>query len=275
MKYLFSEWKNVGKALKNKFIYLFLDYDGTLTPIARTPDIAVIPKKTKDLLLRLSNIPNCKVAIVSGRTLKDVSKRIGLRNIVYVGNHGFEIKGPKINFKSPLPPYYKRTLKEVKVKLEKNLSSFRGVFIEDKGFSLSVHYRMADKDDISSIKAGFYNTIFLYELGNDVQVKRGKMLLEVRPPVSWNKGEAVSWLLGRRSFARRSKKMKVMPVYIGDDVTDEDAFESLKDKGITIFVGKTNRTKARFYLKNTEEVAQFLEAILENPKTGILWRKKR
>lgn len=275
MRYLFSDWERIEKTLKGKFIYLFLDYDGTLAPIAQTPNIATMPKKTKDLLLRLSKIPNCKIAIVSGRALKDISKRVGLKNIVYVGNHGFEIRGPKISFKSPAPVHYRRTLKEIKAKLEKNLSLFKGVFIEDKAFSLSVHYRMADKESIPSIKTEFYSTIFQYELGNNVQVKLGKMVIEVRPPVFWNKGKGVLWLLGRRLFVRRNKKMKILPIYIGDDTTDEDAFESLKDKGMTIFVGKSNRTKAQFYLKDTEEVARFLEVVLKNLKTGVLWRKKK
>lgn len=263
ISYIFSSLEGVRRSLRNKFIYLFLDYDGTLSPIAQTPANAGIPDRTKDLLVKLSKIPDCKIAIISGRALNDISKRVDLKNVIYVGNHGFEIKGPKIKFKSPISRRYRRTLKEIKAKLEKNLSSFKGVFIEDKEFCLIVHYRLADKKDIPSIEAEFYASIFLYELRNNIQIRIGKMALEVRPPISWDKGKVVLWLLGRRLFTMRDKGMKVLPIYIGDDTTDEDAFQALKDKGLTIFVGKPKHTKARFYLKDTDEVAAFLTEVLK------------
>ena len=272
--YLFSCRRKIRALLKNKFIYLFLDYDGTLAPIVNTPGNAAIPKKTKGLLRQLSGMPDCKIAIISGRALNDISSRLGLKNIVYVGNHGFEIKGPKIDFKHPVPVQYRKMLEEIKYKLYKNLSLFKGVYIEDKGFSLSIHYRLADKESVPGIKAGFYDTIFLYEFKNKIQIKSGKMLLEVRPPVSWDKGKAVLWLLSRRLFAVQDKN-KVLPVYIGDDVTDEDVFKSLKSRGLTIFVGKPKNTKARFYLNDTEEVARFLREVLRNLKGSIYGRDRK
>ena len=261
--HLVSDLEKIKKTLKGKFVYLFLDYDGTLAPIAETPDKATMPKETKDLLQQLSNMPNCKIAIVSGRALKDVSRRIDLKNIVYVGNHGFEIKGPKIDFKSQLPYLYRKTLEKIKGKLEKNLSLIRGVLIEDKGFSLSVHYRSADKKAIPSIMSEFYTSLLLHEVRNDVLVKTGKMTLEIMPPIAWDKGKVVLWLLARRKFVLRAKKIKVLPIYIGDDITDEDAFISLQGRGITVFVGKPKKTKARFYVKDSFEAAIFLKSILE------------
>ena len=93
MKYLFSYRERIRKALKGKIVYLFLDYDGTLAPIVRIPNKAVMLKGTKNLLRQLSKAPDCRIAVVSGRALKDISSRVGLKSIVYVGNHGFEIKG--------------------------------------------------------------------------------------------------------------------------------------------------------------------------------------
>lgn len=272
---MFSDLESIGKILRNKFVYLFLDYDGTLAPIAKTPGRAVMPDRTKELLCRLSKMPDCKVAIVSGRKLSDLEKRIKLKNIVYVGNHGFEIRGPKIKFESPIPARYRKSLTEIKTKLNSELSAIDGVFIEDKGFSLGVHYRLADKKNIQKVKNIFYAATLVYELRNIIVVRTGKMALEIRPPAAWDKGKVVLWLLGRRLFVMRNRKMEVIPIYIGDDTTDEDAFESLKDKGITIFVGKPGKTKAQFYLKDTEEVAEFLENILRTRKPGAIWRKKR
>lgn len=268
MKYIFSDWDRIEKTLKGKFIYLFLDYDGTLAPIALTPGMAVMPKRTKDMLRQLSKMSNHKIAIISGRALKNVSRRVGLKNIVYVGNHGFEIKGPKISFKSPVPFLYKKTLKEIKVKLEKSLSSINGVLIENKGFSLSVHYRLADKENVPVVKARFYTAIFPYEFTNKVQVKPGKMVLEVKPPTSWDKGKAVLRLLARQKFLLSKKKQKILPIYIGDDVTDEDVFGALKDRGWTMRVGKLQKSRARYYMKNTEEVSGLLRLLLQGTRNA-------
>ncbi len=273
--YLFSRLGSIKKALKGRLIYLLLDYDGTLAPIVRVPGEAAIPRSTKDLLRRLSRTPDCRIAVVSGRALKDLSARVGIKGIVYVGNHGFEIRGPKIRFKSPVSLRYRKTLDEIKAKLKKRLGPIKGTLIEDKGFSLSVHYRLADKKGKAAVKNEFYDTLFPYLFKKDVRTTSGKMILEVRPPVSWNKGKVVLWLLGQRSDIIQDKRGKVLPLYIGDDTTDEDAFESLKDRGITIFVGRPGKTKARFYLKDTSEVARFLRDILENITQGARWRKKR
>ena len=262
MRYLFSDWKKVEKALRGKFIYLFLDYDGTLSPIARTPGKAIMPKKTKDVLRRLSKMPNCKIAIVSGRSVHDVQRRIGLKNIVYVGNHGFEVKGPKIKFKSPGLLRHRRILSKIKDKMSIDFAPIRGVLIEDKGFSLSVHYRLADKKDISFIKEACYSTALPYEIKHDVKVGVGKMVLEVTPDMAWNKGKVVLWLLGRQEFAMRRKKIKMVPIYIGDDITDEDAFAALKNIGITILAGRPGKSKAVFYLKDTNGVLKFLKSLL-------------
>lgn len=273
--YLFSDRKRAGKILRGKFIYLFLDYDGTLSPIADTPGRAVMSGRVKRLLFLLSGTPGCRIAIVSGRKLSDLEKRVRLKNIVYVGNHGFEIKGPKIKFKSPVLSRYRRSLEEIKARLCREFSSIRGVIVEDKGYSLGVHYRLAAGKDITAVKNIFYAATLIHEVRGIITVKTGKMALEIRPPIPWNKGKVVLWLLGRRLFALRNKKIKILPVYIGDDTTDEDAFESLKDRGMTIFVGRPEKTKARFYLKDTEEVAEFLEEILKAINPGALWMKKR
>lgn len=265
MKYLFSYWERVRKTLKGKHVYLFLDYDGTLTPIVKTPNKAFMPKKTRKLLRHLSGMPNYKLAIISGRALCDIKRKVGLKNnIVYVGNHGFEINGPRIKFKSPVPLKYRWALEKIKAELQKRLSSVRGILIEDKGFSLSLHYRLVDKKNISKVKTEFYAALILYEVRNDVSVRTGKKVLEIRPPIAWDKGKVVMWLLARHKFAIGPKKKEVLPIYIGDDKTDEDAFESLKGRGITIFVGKPKKTEAQFYLKDPQDVARFLGAILKS-----------
>lgn len=275
--YLFSNCDRVKRTLQGKFIYLFLDYDGTLAPIAKTPAKAFMPKETKKLLRRLSEMPNCKLAVISGRALKDIERRVGLKNnTAYVGNHGFEIKGPNIKFNSPVPVQYQKTIKEIRAKLGKRLSPINGVFVEDKGFSLSVHYRLAAKNNIRKVKDELHAALLMYEARGYVRVKPGKMVFEIRPPLAWDKGKAVLWLLARQKFAMRKNKREIIPIYIGDDISDEDAFNVLKDRGWPIRVGKLEKSDARYYLKDTAEVTRLLKLILQgscNTKHGKARKK--
>lgn len=261
MKNLFRDWDRIKKELSDKYIMLFLDYDGTLTPIVTTPGKAVISREVKELLNRLSKSPMCKLAIISGRALKDIKNIVGLKGIIYSGNHGLEIEGPKIKFKVSILPRHKATLEQIKNDLKKKLSSINGVFIEDKGLSLSLHYRLVNKEKIPQVKTIFHETITLYLARNKIKIKTGKMMLEVRPRLDWDKGKAVLWLLARQKFALREKGF--VPIYIGDDKTDEDAFKVLKNKGLTIFVGKPDRSFAQYYLKDTGEIKGLLKRILE------------
>ena len=260
MEYLFSAWAEIKRQLFGKFVFLFLDYDGTLAPIADTPEKAAITAEDKETLAALLRAPQCKIAIISGRRLEDIKNRIGLEGIIYVGNHGLEIEGPKLKFKSHIPSAYIRLLQRIKGDLEGKISSLMGAFIEDKGLSLSLHYRQVDKKDTPGLKTIFHETIIYHRVKDALRIKTGKMVLEIRPPVSWDKGKVALWLLARQRFALKDKT-GVLPLYIGDDVTDEDAFKALKDKGITILVGELKNSYAKYYLKDTTEVFRLLEEI--------------
>lgn len=261
MVYLFSQWDKIKKNLEGKFLYFFLDYDGTLSPIAKTPDVSFTAKKIKKTLRTLSKSLRCKIAIISGRALKDVKGLLDLKEVVYVGNHGLEIEGPKLRFNAIAPTGFKEILKRIKSDLDKRLSAVKGVLLEDKGYTLSVHYRLVNKKYIPLVKTVFHETIITDLIRNKIKINSGKMLLEVRPPLEWNKGKAVLWLLARQKFALKGNE--ILPIYMGDDVTDEDAFDALKDKGITIFVGRPKISKAQYYLKNPKQVAQFLKKVLD------------
>jgi len=260
MKNIFRHWDRLKEELSNRYIMLFLDYDGTLTPIVSSPRIALISREAKELLNELSNSPKCKLAIISGRALKDIINIIGLKGIIYSGNHGLEIKGPKIKFATPVSARYKAILKHLKNNLKKKLSFIKGAFVEDKGLSLSLHYRLVDKKNIPQVKTIFHETVILYLVRNKIKIKTGKMVLEVRPPSEWDKGKVVLWLLTRQRFALKGKN--VFPIYIGDDKTDEDAFKALEKKGLTIFVGEPKVSYAKYYLKDTGEVFEFLQKVL-------------
>jgi trehalose-phosphatase len=260
MDCLFAKWDKIKGELSNKFIFIFLDYDGTLTPIVETPDKAVISKETRELLKKLSKSPNCALAIISGRSLNDIKNIIGLKDIIYVGNHGLEIEGPKIKFESQVSPRLKSIIRHINDDLVANLSGIKGVFIEDKGLTISVHYHLVDKKDIQELLSIFAEIAEPYIVRDKIKINSGKKTYEIRPPVMWDKGKVVSWLLARQQFAQRDDK--IFPIYIGDDVTDEDAFKALKNKGLTVFVGKPSASEAGYYLNNSKEVTEFIKRIL-------------
>jgi len=259
MRNLFRYWDRLKKQLADKYIMLFLDYDGTLTPIVETPDKALISQEAKHLLERLSKSPRCKLAIISGRSLKDIRSMVNLKNIIYSGNHGLQIQGPRIKFESPISLRCKAILKQIKNDLTSKLSLVKGAILENKGLSLSVHYRLVDKKQIPKVKTIVHETAIPYR--NKIKIKTGKMVFEIRPPLEWDKGKVVLWLLARQKFAAKEKGF--MPIYIGDDITDEDAFKGLRKRGLTIFVGRPKQTYAEYFLRDTQGVKEFLKRILE------------
>ncbi len=259
MNYLFDKWEHIKKKFRGKYFFIFLDFDGTLVPIVETPDKAILPEEVRTLLREITNSPRAKVAFISGRTVGDIKNRIGLKNAIYSGNHGLEIEGPKIKFEPVVTPRFRKVLEKIRASLKVKTSSLKGVLIEDKGLSLSLHYRLAEKKQISQIKTIFHEVVILPLVKNKIRIKCGKMVLEVRPPVDWDKGKVVLWLLARQAFV--SKAAQVMPIYIGDDITDEDAFKALNKKGLAIFVGEPQKSYAQYYLKDPNEVVDFLKRI--------------
>ncbi|MDD4183109.1 MAG: trehalose-phosphatase [Candidatus Omnitrophica bacterium] len=264
MRYLFSNLSEIEKIISNSTIFLLLDYDGTLTRIRKAPEKALINPRTKNLLNDISKNGKIKLAVISGRALPDIKSKISLSNIIYSGNHGLEISGPKIKFKMFVPKESRKTIGDVRRQLKRKFSSINGVIIEDKGFGVALHFRQVYKRQIPSVKAIFNRITGPYLSGNKIMIKPGKMVFDVRPAISWDKGKAVLMLLKLKK--RLCGKKTILPVYIGDDKTDEDAFSALKSKGITVFVGKKKKTNAKYYLNNTGEVLKFLRFILDVKK---------
>ena len=259
----FKEWEQIKDKLKKRPLFIFLDFDGTLAPIAKTPAKAVIPEETKRILKILSRKAFCKVAVISGRSLVDIRAKLnGLNDVIYSGNHGLEIDGPGIKSSPMVSLGYIMAIKRIKIALGKMTSVIKGALLEDKKFSLSLHYRLVSDKQVPRLKEVFNSAVTRYAASGRVQVREGKKVLEVGPPSKWDKGKVVQWLLSRHGFAKRGKN--ILPVYIGDDLTDEDAFKALKNRGITIFVGRRNKSSnAKYYLRDTGDVARFLNNISE------------
>lgn len=236
---------------------LFLDYDGTLTPITKSPEIVDLPTETMESLRLLTQY--FKVVIISGRSLADVREHTGLKGVYYVGNHGFEISGPRIKLVRSEAKRARPAIAEICGKLRKGLGKIDGAFVEYKVLTASLHYRAVKPRQIARLKEIFEKIAKPYTASGTIKVTRGKKIFEIRPNVKWDKGKAALWIIDAID-----PKKKLTPVYIGDDQTDEDAFFVLKNKGITVLVSKRlKKSHAKFYLKSVDEVKTFLEKLTE------------
>jgi len=139
-------------------------------------------------------------------------------------------------------------------KLEKTLSPVPGVFLEDKGLSLTVHFRKVKRAELPVVARAVEEAAGPYRIPGGIDVRPGKEIFEVRPFVAWNKGKTVLWLLEEGTASGEPP----WPLCVGDDRTDEDAFREIRERGVTVFVGEARTTEARYYLRNVGEVAQFL-----------------
>lgn len=246
--------------VRSSRLMVFLDYDGTLSPIAATPGDAVLPKAAKVLLSALSQLSGCAVVVISGRRLKDLKQQcVGLKRIAYAGNHGLEIAGADIgrwDFKG-----FKKDLRDLKAQIRKAVALFQGAFLEDKGLTLSLHYRLVAAQDIPAVKTAIDLVTRPLRLQRKIRIIPGKKVFDIRPPWNWDKGKAVAWFLARQREIWKTKE--ILAVYLGDDTTDENAFRALKNQGMTVVVGKKQGSSARYYLKDPGEVTQFLQRLWE------------
>lgn len=258
MKHALKVWPSLcGFLKKYKHILLFLDYDGTLTPIVKRPELAVLSRGMRCLIESLRDSERFIVCLVSGRSITDLKARVGVEGIIYVGNHGLELEGPGTRFINAKARKSRMLLKRISKKLDTSLRPIAGVILEDKGLSLTLHYRLVKKKDIPTVKALFDEVVKPYCSRKEVRVGSGKQVLEVRPFTGRDKGKATLWVL--RRFKVRLKTDNIVPVYMGDDWTDESAFKILNDKGVTIFVGGANPdTTAQLFLRTPKEVGKFL-----------------
>ena len=253
-------WKNLDKIttqLQNSPTrVLMLDFDGTLTPIVKSPKAAKLSRKVKNLLVKLSKKEGLYLAIISGRSLGDLKKKVNLSNIIYSGNHGLEGEILKEKYCFPISDKTLMALKIIRKQLNQIAGQYKGVFIEDKRLILSFHYRMAE-DKIPEVKSAFQRVVKPYAQDRLISIIAGKMVFSVRPEVDWNKGSFAKLVINK--IQMRTKTTPVS-IFIGDDATDEDIFRKL-EKGITVKVGKDEQSKAKYWLEDTDNVFKFLEWI--------------
>ena len=260
MKDLFSNWKSVSaKIKKSTVILLLLDFDGTLCPIVSHPDLVKVDKNILSLLDKLNKTKSIILGFISGRPIADVKKQLKLKNVYYVGNHGLEFKKPKsIKVEILAKSKMKNSLSLMRAlskKLENEIKPYKGVWLEDKKYSLTLHYRMANNKNSLIAKKIFSEIVGEIEKKKLVRVTKGKKVFEIRPPYKENKGTAVLKL--KKMHLKKSPLL----IYLGDDVTDEDVFEIMNTRDVSIHVGNNKKSKAIYSLKNVRAVADFLKRV--------------
>jgi len=246
MKRLSGHLTEVRKGLAvKKGVLLLVDFDGTLSPIVPDPKDAVLPVRAKSVLKRLARDKRYTVGIVTGRGLKDILKKVSLKGIIYAANHGFEIHRNG-RFLLRLGEKFRKPLEKI-ADVVSEVENIPGAIIERKGLSVAIHYRRVPAGLRRKVKALVKRACRGNLRSNGLKMLNGKMMLEVRPADFWNKGKAVLWIW---------KKLAphFLPVYIGDDTTDEDAFRALKGKGLTIRIGKRATSRAEYYVRDIREV---------------------
>lgn len=261
MEYLFSSWEIIERKLKSsRHILLAFDYDGTLTPIVKRPELARLSLTMKGLLKALSENPFFHLVIISGRPLNEIKKLVGIKKIIYAGNHGLELKGSDFRYLNPRAKKFQPDILKIYKLLSKELAHLKGVLVENKGLSLSVHYRLVrGKNNLAELNKIFYQVIKPFQAKEKIRLTFGKKVNEIRPPVKWDKGKCLKYLLRKTS----PFNFKPLPVVLGDDRTDEDMFRAVKNKGISVFVGRPGKSSsARYYLRNVAEVKKFLEKLI-------------
>lgn len=250
-------WEEFLMSTGDKDIAIFLDFDGTLSEIVPEPDKAVLKDEAKPVLSDLSK--SFTLAVVSGRDRMDVKNKVGLSDIFYAGTHGFDMSGPGC-FRYQLDNISNKLkdLEKVTLSLEHLVSDLEGVIIEKKSYATAIHYRMASDEIGPLLKSRILSVI---EEFPSLRIKEGKKVFEILPAVDWDKGKAVNKLIDILNV----DTSQIVPIYIGDDTTDEDAFRSLRGRGIGIRVDDENngQTYADFTLKNPDEVLDFLGHILK------------
>lgn len=276
-----NSFEQITKQAKKKKIAVFLDYDGTLSPIVDNPDDALM---SNEMRLAVKNVAEFfPTTIISGRSCNKVHELVGLTELYYAGSHGMDIMGPvgvaasidhhgcvkladsqaeELKQFQPAGEFLPM-IDEVFRTLVEKTKGIKGTIVENNKFCASVHYRNVDEKNWRTIARLVHNLLKNYP---HLQITHGRKVLEIRPVVDWNKGKAVEFLLDSLGFANQAD---VLPIYIGDDRTDEDAFKMLGEKkcGIGILVSSVPKeTKAFYSLRDPSEVMEFLKSL-------VAWKK--
>ena len=248
--------ERIEQRLREAELAIFLDYDGTLTPIVEDHTRAFLSDAMRETLRRLAQ--RHLVAVISGRDLPQLRELVGLEEIYYAGSHGFDLAGPGgWHQRLGEGERFLEDLDAAEHDLREGIAGIEGHSLERKTFDIAVHYRRVPASRVAEVEPVVDRVLKLHPR---LRKGRGKKVFEIRPDVDWDKGRAVRWLLAHLGLDRPG----VVPVYVGDDLTDEDAFRELAGAGLAVAVRDGARdgarnTSADFGLDDPQDVRAFLE----------------
>ncbi len=230
---------------------LFCDYDGTLVPLVSHPGLASLPAQRRSRLAEIGSF--VPLTIVSGRSLEDLCERVGIDGLGYIGNHGYEMRLGDRRWTHPGVRECAAAMALLRADVARRVREYPDAWIEDKGLTFSVHFRLAACGDRKAVFREVARLARGYE--QQIELRRGKMVVDIRPRLSWGKGQGVLQMVAWR------EQRRVSPiVYIGDDDTDEDAFRDLAadPNATTIVVGNRRHSLAKRRLPDVGAVWTYL-----------------
>jgi trehalose 6-phosphate phosphatase len=250
-------WRQRGALL------LLSDFDGTLTPIVATPGAARLSTGMRRVLARLAARPDAAVAIISGRDLQDVKGRADVPGIIHAGCHGFLVDGPGLSFVHPEAQACRPLLDQVADDLRSHLRPLSGVLVETKTLGVAVHFRHTANSDLAEV---FYHVQRAREsAGPRLATLNGKKVIEFVPSAAWHKGECALWI---RDRLEQELPGEPLAVYLGDDETDERAFQALRGKALTVRVGSGHRgSAAARWVRDPNDVRELLSRLADGAET--------
>jgi len=263
-EYLFDQHTKIFETIDEADeTVLFLDYDGTLVFFKGKPSEVVTPNEVKTVLNKLIENSIFTVVIVSGRRLLEIKNLLDMDGLSFAALHGLQIEfsdGKRFNWKPA--ENAQSFLEKIKEEALYEFKNENGVYIEDKELTLAFHYRMLSKEKINGAVGRFIDIVKNFDKNNSLEIIGGEKVVEIRPR-GWNKGKATEYIIN--NVAQSKNKI---PIYIGDDTTDEDAFKYLGDQGLTIYVSNNSKkpTSAQYWLKDPDDVLIFLKSLLEIKK---------
>ncbi|MGO9156103.1 trehalose-phosphatase [Mycobacterium sp.] len=243
---------------------VFFDFDGTLSDIVNDPDAATLAPGAGEALQKLA--ARCPVAVLSGRDLADVTERVGLPGIWYAGSHGFELTAPDgTHHQNDAAAAAIPVLEQATAELREQLGSIPGVVVEHKRFGVAAHYRNAARDRVGEVAAAVRAAGQRHAL----RVTTGREVIELRPDIDWDKGKTLRWVI---DHLQQAGSGPMVPIFLGDDITDEDAFDAVRHDGVPIVVRHNDdgdrATAAVFALDSPTRVSEFTERLARQLTQG-------
>jgi trehalose 6-phosphate phosphatase len=245
-------------------LLLLVDYDGTLSPIVPDPDEARLPEAVRDHLRSLARSPRVHLAVVSGRDVADLRQRVGVSEAIYAGCHGLDIEGPAFRFRHPDAEAQEDVLDAITRELSVRAPTLPGMRIEAKRFGLAVHYRHVARDQVRRVEIELARA--LKQGGSRLRIFQGSQAIEIQPQVGWTKGDGLLWI---RDALARELSAPMTAVYMGDDWTDEKAFEALGSHALTVRIGSdVPASSASYRLPDVSAVHGLLAALAARVAAG-------